>query len=287
MCSVQAAAVSEGRSSNILRGEPHKIMSGETGRDAEGEPVGSEIFDEDEEVKLAGKEKDFATVEVKIGRLKASQVRVPTLEVIAALRGRLRHQHFEQPVNPAVASGYYSDTSPTKTKWNTHVMCFQMIEQKEKDNVYVKQAKRVYGVDRADLCHSFVERDFNLIIYNAIIFNHKKHRVNEAAHRFFHTLRTVLDDKKWDECCFCRECGGDEVYLENKVLFCDWCCTGIHRHCLKQERLDNQGIHPLRKDEAWFCQDKCREAFEALAAGFELPEKVVHIVSFFYLLPQG
>jgi hypothetical protein len=264
-----------------------KVMFGEAGGDehearqgAPKRPRGTggvirDLFDADEEVTSAGSQKDFATVEVTIGRLKASQVRVPTLEVISALRGRLRHQHFEQPVDPAIASGYYSDTSLTTTKWNTDVMCFEMIEKKEKDNVYVKQAKRVYGEDRADLCHSFVERDFNLIIYNAIIFNNKKHKVNEAALRFFHALRKVLDDKHWDECCFCRECGGDEVYLENTVMLCDWCCTGIHRRCLKQERPANQGIHPLRKDEAWFCQDKCREAFEALAAYFELPEKVV------------
>lgn len=35
-------------------------------------------------------------------------------------------------------------------------------------------------------------------------------------------------------------CGEDELYLENPILLCDYCCTGIHVDCQDHARPDDQ-----------------------------------------------
>ena len=76
-----------------------------------------------------------------------------------------------------------------------------------------------------------VERDLNTLIYNALIYNECKHPVNIAALRLHKAARAVL--KWWLDRgeSPCRECGGEELFVENSILICDLCCTGVHVNC--------------------------------------------------------
>ena len=76
-----------------------------------------------------------------------------------------------------------------------------------------------------------VERDLNTLIYNALIYNECKHPVNIAALRLHKAARAVLQlwlDRGESPC---RECGGQELFVENSILICDLCCTGVHVNC--------------------------------------------------------
>ena len=76
-----------------------------------------------------------------------------------------------------------------------------------------------------------VERDLNTLIYNALIYNECKHPVNIAALRLHKAARAVF--QFWLERgeSPCRECGGEELFVENSILICDLCCTGVHVNC--------------------------------------------------------
>eukprot|EP00961_Rhodomonas_salina_P253774 3429539-Rhodomonas_salina.3 len=69
----------------------------------------------------------------------------------------------------------------------------------------------------------------------------------------------------------CRQCHGDEVYIENPVQICDFCCTGIHLKCQEPPRQGDHGFNPLQNDTAWFCSDECETAFKALMDKIQLP----------------
>ena len=76
-----------------------------------------------------------------------------------------------------------------------------------------------------------VERDLNMLVYNALTYNEWKHPVNIAARRLYKAARGIF--QSWLERgeLPCLECGEQELYLENPILICDWCCTGVHVNC--------------------------------------------------------
>ena len=159
----------------------------------------------------------------------------------------------------------------------SHVTLFANVHSNTHTDVDL--AKQRYGNERADMCLSLVEQDLNLIVYNAIIYNGKQHNANKAALRFRETFQKVMKETHWDACRFCAKCNGDEIYFENLINICDWCCAGVHTLCMDQPRPPQQGVHPLRGDDAWFCSNACRTCFEDLAKDFCLPDNKVVCLS--------
>jgi len=122
---------------------------------------------------------------------------------------------------------------------------------------------------------AMVERDFNTIVYNAIIYNNYRHVVHVEALKLYKAAQSVFRSWQGKGDTPCRECGHDDEFSENPVNLCDYCCTGIHVKCLQECRPDEQWCHPLRDDvgrqtKAWFCSHKCRSFFQDLAAHFKL-----------------
>jgi hypothetical protein len=76
-----------------------------------------------------------------------------------------------------------------------------------------------------------VERDLNMLVYNALTYNGCKHPVNIAARRLYKAARGIFQSW-WERGELpCLECGEQELFLENPILICDWCCTGVHMNC--------------------------------------------------------
>ena len=83
---------------------------------------------------------------------------------------RLRNQYFEKP--PGVeAPGYYSSDDASRTAWNTEVMCFEKIAGKCRKREYQKEAMQLFGASRSDVSLALIEKDLNLVVYNALIYN--------------------------------------------------------------------------------------------------------------------
>jgi hypothetical protein len=136
--------------------------------------------------------------------------------------GRLRNTYFVKPVPATEAPDYYAKHNPCKTSWNTDVVCFDMMLEKDRsDNNYRTRAKQLYGSGRPDMCLSLVEKDLNLIVYNAIIYNNQNHAVNTAARKLSEVIQAVVREFESDY-RFCSVCGGDELYVENPISICDW-----------------------------------------------------------------
>jgi len=123
-----------------------------------------------------------------------------------------------------------------------------------------------------------VERDFNTMIQNAVIYNphNDAHGVHATAIKLFQECQEVfhqLGDKE----LLCHKCDED-VADDNMIRVCDYCCIGIHDHCLCETRPVDQGWHPLRQkecpcgdiDTTWFCSDACESSFERIANLIEL-----------------
>jgi len=261
--------------------------------------VTKDMFDHDKEVTSACGKRNFAAAEKIIGYKKSQMVGVNCAELCAKLgqmlvgqiRKRVKNNFFEEPVDKNTAPGYYAlEDNTDKTEWNTDAMCFQRIEKKDYKTI---SREKFGGIDRPDAVLALVEHDLNLIVYNAIIYNPKTHPVNLAAQRLFHGIQKVMGANevpyapaglKWEDCRFCSKCNGDEVYFENPINICDWCCVGTHKDCMPEARPADQGLHPLRpavssdgktvKDEAWFCSDACRKAFDNVSANFKLPDEM-------------
>ena len=136
--------------------------------------------------------------------------------------GRLRNTYFVKPVPATEAPDYYDKHNPCKTTWNTDVVCFDMMLEKDRsDKNYRTRAKEIYGRHRPDMFFSLVEKDLNLIVYNAIIYNNHNHAVNTAARKLSEVIQAVLRELESDY-RFCSVCGGDELYVENPISICDW-----------------------------------------------------------------
>ena len=135
---------------------------------------------------------------------------------------RLRNDYFVKPVSATQAPNYYQKDDPLKTSWNTEAMCFEtMLEKDRSENNYKARAKEIYGSHRADMCFTLVEKDLNLIVYNAIIYNNQSHPVNVAARRLSDVIQKAVGELE-ENYRFCSICGGDELYMENPISICDW-----------------------------------------------------------------
>jgi hypothetical protein len=76
-----------------------------------------------------------------------------------------------------------------------------------------------------------VERDLNMLVYNALTYNECKHPVNIAARRLYKAARGIFQ-MWWKRGELpCLECGEQELFVENPILICDWCCIGVHLNC--------------------------------------------------------
>ena len=103
----------------------------------------NDMFDGEPEVASACGHRDFAAAEKIIGHKKAKIVRFKASELVGQIRKRMKNKFFEEPVDPKQAPGYYwSENNTDRTKWNTEVMYFRKIEEKD----YAALAKKKYAV---------------------------------------------------------------------------------------------------------------------------------------------
>jgi hypothetical protein len=211
-------------------------------------------------------------------------VEVSALDLVKELKRKCRTEYFDAPVDPRLAPDYYAPQGELelaesrahhskansesivirKTAWGTDAICWDIMLRKARGGIY--------GAKPSDWV-SLVEFDLHTMIYNAIIYNFEAHHVNKAALRLYESTGKILED--WEtRLLMCCVCGGDELYVENSVVICDSCCKGVHLKCLRVQRPEDQGYHPLRNDSAWFCSDGCMERFQRLCARFQLPKEL-------------
>jgi hypothetical protein len=156
-----------------------------------------------------------------------------TVEIIQSLRRQTKKDFFDHAVDESMAPGYYKEGSFEVTAWGTDVMHFDKMFERAKAGEY----EHKFGM---------LERDFNTLIYNALIYNPCKNPVNIAALRFYRAGQVFFEELQWEDLeMLCRKCGKDAC-KENKILICDWCCTGVHVNCQEEVRADDQRYHPLR-----------------------------------------
>jgi hypothetical protein len=156
-----------------------------------------------------------------------------TVAIIQSLRRQTKKDFFDHVVDESMAPGYYKQGSFEVTAWGTDVMHFDKILERAKAGEYEEK----FGM---------LERDFNTLIYNALIYNPCKNPVNIAALRFYKAAQAFFQELQWEDLeMLCRKCGKDACE-ENKILICDWCCTGVHVNCQEEVRPDDQGDHPLQ-----------------------------------------
>lgn len=245
-------------------------MRGSVGKRAKVQAMGSAdtsaTMPEEDAMRRADKAEesgDFNEAEKILGewQLNRSLMHESTSALIAQLQSKSQRTFFDKPVDADTAPGYYADSLRRKTAWDTEAVCFQSMAQKAKEGKYdVDTSARV----------SKVAFDLKLMVFNAIIYNPATHVVNKAALQLLKASRSVL--AKWEKGeLMCRVCHGDEVYIENPVQICDFCCTGIHAQCLPEVRREEQGWNPLMEDTAWFCSEACEHNFKRLADMFQLP----------------
>ena len=213
-------------------------------------------------------------------KLKECAARLSSEDIVKELQLKSRTDLFDRAVDAAVAPGYYQEGSSEHTAWGTEVMYFDKMLLRAADKVYDQHLRTRLAL---------VEKDFNTMIYNAVIYNNSAHLVNMEARKLLREGRKVFRKAELTGDRPCRECGGDELYVENPVQICDYCCSGMHVSCeaskaanesTGRQRPAEQGCHPLRRlphgegvDSAWFCSDECQASFAKLAQLFQLDEE--------------
>ena len=219
-------------------------------------------------------------------KLKECAARLSSEDIVKELQLKSRTDLFDRAVDAAVAPGYYQEGSSEHTAWGTEVMYFDKMLLRAADKVYDQHLRTRLAL---------VEKDFNTMIYNAVIYNNSAHLVNMEARKLLREGRKVFRKAELTGDRPCRECGGDELYVENPVQICDYCCSGMHVSCeaskaanesTGRQRPAEQGCHPLRRlphgegvDSAWFCSDECQASFAKLAQLFQLDEEQAQQVS--------
>ena len=241
------------------RGGPGGVgMGGEGSRTAWGVADGADGFSV--VVQQAHEHGQHGEVEKLSGHVRQKRSAVQAIDIVAGLISKSKTDFFDDAVDAKLAAGYYKEGSTTVTAWGTEVMHFGIMQQRAHDRIYDADPRIRLGM---------IERDFNMMIYNALIYNNLKHPVHTAAMNLWKASRKALASWMEHGESPCRECGGEEVYFENPVEICDFCCTGIHQNCQREVRKE-EGYHPLREtdgvpDSTWFCSDKCKEQFSAVA----------------------
>jgi hypothetical protein len=203
-----------------------------------------------------------------LAALSANQI---FLQLVRDLREKADFDFFDQPAHPKLAPGYYHCNPLARqrgiTAWNTSCVSFEQM------------ASTALRGEYADL--SAVERDFNLLISNALIYHAHWHVRNREARRLFRAALQVFDGwarRKQGYCC--QVCEHDDAKRdavgEEAMLLCDQCCRGIHQSCFTKggakalALLSQETLHPLRGDSAFFCSHECRREFTSLAAHYKL-----------------
>jgi len=106
---------------------------------------------------------------------------------------------------------------------------------------------------------SAVERDFNLLVGNAVTYHAHWHMYNKQARRLYQGTLPVFD--KWARrvgsyCC--KTCKQHD-FVHNALLICDHCCRGVHQKCFfaagagALQLFGQEVVHPLRGDSAFLC----------------------------------
>jgi len=189
------------------------------------------------------------------------------ITLVKELRGKAQSSSLDEPADYRKFPGYYHPNPAAHqrgiTGWHTQCMCFNWMERKASLMQYS-------GVPA-------VESDFNLIIYNAIVFHSQGHPINREARRIYQEAKGIF--AKWARkpgCYGCKVCGRADS-AESPMLLCDHCCQGIHQNCflLPGSRvlslLTQDVYHPLRGDTAFFCGEDCHRRFVAIKMRFKLP----------------
>jgi hypothetical protein len=204
------------------------------------------------------------------------------LPLVQELHEKVEYDLFDQPTDPKAAPGYYhANALPRQrglTAWSTATMCFEQMADKAARGEYATL--------------SDVERDFNLIISNALIYYAHWHMANRQARKLYQAGSRVID--KWAQrkgSYSCSACHKDDV-VNNAMLICDQCCRGVHESCLLKSGakslllLSQEVVHPLRADSAFLCSQECVVEFTSLAAHYKLsplystpPERNVSFVT--------
>ena len=188
------------------------------------------------------------------------------LQLVRELHSKAEFDFFDNPAHPKLVPGYYHSNPLARqrglTAWNTRCMSFEQM------------ASAALRGEYADL--SAVERDFNSLISNAVIYDAHWHMRNREARKLFRAAVDVLNDwaRRKDSYC-CQACRKHDI-SDDAMLICDQCCQGIHQTCFMKvgpdalTLLSQEVLHPLRGDSSFFCSHNCRREFLSLAAHYNL-----------------
>ena len=119
-------------------------------------------------------------------KLKQCAAQHCSMDIVKELQSKSKTDFFDYAVDASMAAGYYQEGSSEFTAWGTEVMHFEKMLQ--------RAAKKIYDRDpRIRLAQ--VEKDFNTMIYNAVIYNCHTHVVNTEALKLRKAAESVF--RKW------------------------------------------------------------------------------------------
>ena len=171
------------------------------------------------------------------------------LQLVQELHSKAESDVFDRPADPKFVPGYYHSNALEKqrglTAWNTSSMSFEQMA-----------AKAVRG-EYANL--SAVERDFNLLVGNAVTYHAHWHMYNKQARRLYQGTLSVFDEWARRVGSYCCKTCKQHDFVHNALLICDHCCRGVHQKCFfaagagALQLFGQEVVHPLRGDSAFLC----------------------------------